>query len=63
MKKAKFLVLGWMLLIVAVFLTLVDVCCFDRSFYVKEYEKNGTAEVIGISDEQLMMVTEHLGLS
>ena len=60
MKKAKFLVLGWMLLIVAVFLTLVDVCCFDRSFYVKEYEKNGTAEVIGISDEQLMMVTEHL---
>ena len=60
MKKAKFLVLGWMLLIAAVFLTLVDVCCFDRSFYVKEYEKNGTAEVIGISDEQLMMVTEHL---
>ena len=60
MKKAKFLVLGWMLLIVAVFLTLVDVCCFDRSFYVKEYEKNSTAEVIGISDEQLMMVTEHL---
>ena len=60
MKKAKFLVLGWMLLIVAVFLTLVDVCCFDRSFYVKEYKKNSTAEVIGISDEQLMMVTEHL---
>ena len=60
MKKPKLLVLGWMLLIVAVFLTLVDVCCFDRSFYVKEYEKNRTAEVIGISDEQLMMVTEHL---
>lgn len=60
MKKSKFLVLGWMLLIVAVFLTLVDACCFDRSFYVKEYKKNGTAEVIGISDEQLMMVTEHL---
>lgn len=60
MKKAKFLVLGWMLLIAAVFLTLVDVCCFDRSFYVKEYEKNGPAEVIGISDEQLIMVTEHL---
>ena len=60
MKKPKFLVLGWMLLIVAVFLTLVDVCCFDRSFYVKEYEKNGTAQVIDISDEQLMMVTEHL---
>ena len=37
MKKAKFLVLGWMLLIAAVFLTLVDVCCFDRGFYVKEY--------------------------
>ena len=60
MKKPRFLVLGWMLIIVAVFLTLVDVCCFDRNFYVKEYEKNGTAEVIGISDEQLMMVTEHL---
>ena len=60
MKKPKFLVLGWMLLIVAVFLTLVDVCCFDRNFYIKEYDKNNTAEVIGISDEQLMMVTEHL---
>lgn len=60
MNKPKFLVIGWMLLIIAVFLTIVDVCCFDRSFYVKEYQKNGTAEVIDISDEQLMMVTEHL---
>lgn len=60
MKKSKFLVIAWMLLIVSVFLTIIDVCCFDRSFYIKEYEKNNTAEVINISDEELMKVTDHL---
>ncbi len=60
MKKSKFLVLAWILLICAVFLTILDVCCFDRGFYVKEYEKNATAEVIGIESDELMRVTDHL---
>ncbi len=60
MKKPKFLTAAWILLICAVFLTILDVTCFDRSFYKKEYEKNATAEVIQISDEDLMRVTNHL---
>lgn len=60
MKKTKLLTLAWVLLIVSVFLTIVDVCCFDRAFYEKEYAKNETAEVIDISEEELMKVTNHL---
>ncbi|MBE6108010.1 MAG: TIGR01906 family membrane protein [Erysipelotrichaceae bacterium] len=60
MKKPKFLVFAWVLMICAVFLTILDVSCFDRSFYIKEYEKNATAQVIQISDEDLMRVTDHL---
>ncbi|MBP3398208.1 MAG: TIGR01906 family membrane protein [Erysipelotrichaceae bacterium] len=60
MKKAKFLSLAWILLIASLFLTILDVCCFDRSFYRKEYAKNETAEVIDISEDELMRVTNHL---
>lgn len=60
MKKPKFLAAAWILLICAVFLTILDAACFDRSFYEKEYDKNATAQVIQISEEDLMRVTHHL---
>lgn len=60
MKKSKFLVTAWILLICGVFLTILDVCCFDRQFYIREYEKNATAEVIDIESDELMRVTDHL---
>lgn len=56
----KFLSLAWIFMICALFLTILDVCCFDRAFYEKEYAKNHTAEVIDISEEELMKVTSHL---
>lgn len=41
-------------------LTVVDICCFNRSFYDKEYEQLNTAEHIGMSKEALNETTEVL---
>ena len=60
MKKSSLLTVAWILMICAVFLTLIDIACFDRDFYVQEYDKNSTAEVIDISSDELMKVTDHL---
>ena len=49
-----------LLLLIAVLLQVIDSCCFDRSFYVSEYGKNKTAEVIGMSEDALMETTDVL---
>ena len=41
-------------------LSLVDILCFSHSFYAYEYEKNDQAEVIGMSDEDLLESTDAL---
>lgn len=41
-------------------LSLVDILCFSHSFYAYEYEKNDQAEVIGMSDENLLKSTDAL---
>ena len=46
--------------LVFLLLTLVDVCCFSRSFYSYEYAKNNQAETIGMSDADLMKATDTL---
>lgn len=53
-------VFGGLLLLVALLLTVLDLCCFDLDFFEREYEKYNNAEVIGISDEDLMHTTEVL---
>ena len=52
--------IGFFLLSVASILTIVDLCCFDRGFYEKEYAKDQTAERIGMSEEDLMASTNTL---
>ena len=52
--------IGFFLLSVASILTIVDLCCFDRGFYEKEYAKDQTAERIGMSEEDLMVSTNTL---
>lgn len=47
-------------LLVALLLQVLDAACFDLSFYTKEYQKYNNAEIIGISDEELMDTTEVL---
>ena len=47
-------------LIITLLLCSVDLFCFNRSFYQKEYEKLGVAETIQISDEDLTLATEVL---
>ena len=46
--------------ILFLFLEVIDISCFDRSFYEKEYAKIGVAEDIGISLEDLMDATDVL---
>lgn len=44
----------------ALLVTLIDVLCFNRSFFSYEYAKNGQAEIIGMSDDDLMAATDTL---
>lgn len=49
--------------IVFSFLTVVDFCCFDRSFYTKEHNSillgnKHIADYIGVSDENLSKITD-----
>ncbi len=47
-------------LTLAFLLSVVDLECFDRSFYSREYEKNGTAEYMEMSPEDLEKTTDVL---
>ncbi len=61
MRGNKFLAAaGFFLLTLAGLLTVVDILCFDRGFYTKEYAKNGTAEYMQMSDEDLEHTTDVL---
>lgn len=41
-------------------LSIVDILCFNHSFYAYEYKKNDQAEVIGMSDADLLKSTDAL---
>jgi integral membrane protein (TIGR01906 family) len=61
MKGNKFAAAAaFFLLTLAAMLTVVDVLCFDRGFYTKEYAKNGTAEYMQMSEEDLEHTTDVL---
>ncbi|MBR2811825.1 MAG: TIGR01906 family membrane protein [Solobacterium sp.] len=47
-------------LLIAILLSVIDGLSFRRSFYEYEYEKNSTAEYIGMSEESLMDATDAL---
>ena len=46
--------------IIAVLLSCIDFWAFNDVFYAHEFKQNNTAESIGINDEDLNTVTEHL---
>lgn len=46
--------------LVSILLGIIFACCFNHSFYSYEYQKNHQAEVIGMSDEDLMKATDTL---
>ncbi|MEA5017754.1 MAG: TIGR01906 family membrane protein [Erysipelotrichaceae bacterium] len=46
--------------IVVIFITAIDIISFDRNFYRKEYEELNVAETIGITSDDLMIVTDKL---
>ena len=46
--------------LVSLLITLIDIICFNPSFFAYEYEKNGQAELIGMSEEDLMNATDTL---
>lgn len=48
------------LLALGLLLTVIDLCCFDRGFYKREYEAHKTAESLRMSEEDLFLATETL---
>ncbi len=46
--------------IIVIFITAIDIISFDRNFYRIEYEELNVAETIGITSDDLMMVTDKL---
>ena len=49
--------LAFFLLAAAILLTVIDLCCFDLSFFQREYAKDGTAAKIGMTDDDLLEAT------
>lgn len=52
--------IAFFLLIMSLLVSAIDFCCFQKSFYKQEYQKDQTAEKIGMSDEDLMASTNAL---
>ncbi len=52
--------LAFFLLILSLFLSIIDYCCFDKSFYNEQYDINQTAKDIKVSDEALDHMTDIL---
>lgn len=52
--------IAFFLLSLAFFLTVVDITCFQRSFYQKEYTSQQTSQSLGMSEESLMNATNTL---
>lgn len=47
-------------LIVFIFVRVVDFHCFNKNFYYSEYSKLNNAEIIGVSNEDLNLMTDDL---
>ena len=61
MKSTKILsAVSCFLLSVALLATVIDFCCFDLSFYRKEYTANSTEEMTGMNMEDNLKATECL---
>ncbi|MDD6258632.1 MAG: TIGR01906 family membrane protein [Erysipelotrichaceae bacterium] len=60
-RKTKALVtIGWLALLVGILLHVIFSTAMNRNFYFYEYDKGNQAEVIGMSDEDLMKATDTL---
>lgn len=55
-----FMVLAGVCITLATLLTSIDTAAMDKRFYRHQYEKLGTAETIGVSEEALMEATRVL---
>lgn len=49
-----------LVLIMVIFLTVIEYRAFDLDFFEKEYQKLNNAQVIGISEQELMQTTKGL---
>lgn len=58
MRKNKILFgISFFCLIISLLLTIIDLNCFDQSFYQKEYVQNNTSEETGMNEEDLWDTT------
>lgn len=47
-------------LVLATFITIVDINCFNKAFYKKEYIKFNTVKDVGVSESDLFLMTDDL---
>lgn len=59
-KNSGFAVVAAILLLIGITVFWIDSFCFSSSFYQKEYEKLGTADSIGMTEQSLTTVTQAL---
>lgn len=60
-RKTKVLVtIGWLALLIGILLHVIFFTAMNRNFYFYEYDKGNQAEVIGMSDDDLMKATDTL---
>ena len=52
--------IGMVLLSISIILTVIDICSFNRSFYLAQYRKNNTTLATGMNEEDLMNATNTL---
>ena len=52
--------LASLLFLISILLGIIFTCSFNHSFYQYEYNKSNQAEVIGMSDKDLMKATDTL---
>ena len=51
---------GTVLVMIAYLVSIVEAAAFDPSYYVREYEKNGTAQYVGVDQDTLTEATDVL---
>lgn len=51
---------GMVLLCISLIITVIDICSFNRSFYLDQYRKNNTSLATGMNEDDLMNATNTL---
>lgn len=52
--------LSSILIVLTIMLTSIEIVSFDKNFYSRQYEKNNTAQLVGVTKDELLEITDEL---